>query len=97
MSFLDDIKHMANLHRERCKTNPVLRANMERGIAQRSASRAHKEWVEDFDIHGPLDSYCKRRGVWDAHYRPGSYHTKQAFMTCDEIRATKEEEKCLKI
>lgn len=86
--FWEGVQRLAKLHRERCKTDPVLRASWERSKKKSACSKTHKEWVQDYDVHGPLDSYCTRCGACDAHYSP-QFDYKESFMTCDELLAAK--------
>jgi hypothetical protein len=83
-TFLESVKRLANIHRERCKTDPVLRASWESSKRKRECSASHDRWNEDYDIHGPLNSYCSRCGVCDLSYQPDANY-KESFMTCDEI------------
>jgi hypothetical protein len=87
-SFLEGVKRLANIHRERCKTDPVLRASWERSKRRTKCNASHKKWDQDWDVHGALDSYCSRCGVCDVCYYPDGNH-KESYMTCDEILAAK--------
>lgn len=87
-TFWEGVERLAKIHRERCKTDPVLRASWERSKRKTECSKTHKRWVQDSDVHGDLDSYCARCGTWDVYYHP-QFDYKESFMTCDEILAAK--------
>ena len=87
-TFLESIHRLAEMHRKRCETDPVLRASWESSKKKRKCSASHDKWNEDYDIHGPLNSYCDRCGVCDLSYQPDA-NCKETFMTCDEILAAK--------
>lgn len=87
-TFLESIHRMAEMHRRRCEKDPVLKASMLRGRKRNKCNASHKKWNEDYDIHGPLNSYCDRCGVCDLSYQPDCNY-KETFMTCDEILASR--------
>lgn len=84
--FFEAVERIAKDHRERCKTDPILRAEHEMAVKQRKCRKTHKRWDEDWDVHGPLDWYCARCGVPQHKYSMFEY-SHQSFMTCDEILA----------
>lgn len=82
--FWDNIKRMSKEFDEQCKRDPRLRAERELSRRRTRCAATHKDWRQDWDVHGALEQYCGRCGVWRGHYSFG-YRNRESTMTCDQI------------
>ena len=87
--FWKGVERLVRKHKERCKTDPVFRAEHERVVKQRECFRTHKKWLEDRDIHGHLGRYCADCYVWRVEYAVFEYQ-RNSFLTCKQIKAKRD-------